>query len=81
VKDLLEQLQRIYNKLKNENEIAIIEKYSYFAKCYTIVLVGKYISLNLYTQLHILFGIFTKGIYQRYIYQDYEDILTFEMEH
>ncbi|XP_067215141.1 uncharacterized protein [Linepithema humile] len=38
MKDLLTQLQYIYNELKDENEYAILEKYGYNAKCYTIVL-------------------------------------------
>ncbi|KYN00377.1 hypothetical protein ALC62_08868, partial [Cyphomyrmex costatus] len=36
VKCLLEQLQHIYNEIKDENEIAIIEKYGLNAKRYTI---------------------------------------------
>ncbi|XP_025270165.1 odorant receptor 4-like isoform X2 [Camponotus floridanus] len=36
VKCLLEQLQQIYNELKDENEMVIIKKYGYNAKCYTI---------------------------------------------
>ncbi|KAL6433509.1 hypothetical protein ACFW04_006542 [Cataglyphis niger] len=38
VKDLLEQLLHIYNELKDENEIAIIDKYGYNGKRYTVVL-------------------------------------------
>ncbi|XP_011863541.1 PREDICTED: uncharacterized protein LOC105559666 [Vollenhovia emeryi] len=38
VKNLLTELQRIHNKLKDKNEIAIVEKYSCIAKRYTIVL-------------------------------------------
>jgi len=37
----LEQLQDVYNKLKDENEIAIIEKYGSKAKCYTIAIIRK----------------------------------------
>ncbi|XP_018361497.1 PREDICTED: uncharacterized protein LOC108760194 [Trachymyrmex cornetzi] len=36
VRCLLEQLQHIYNEIKDENEIAIIEKYGLNAKHYTI---------------------------------------------
>ncbi|XP_072756966.1 uncharacterized protein [Anoplolepis gracilipes] len=36
VKDLIQQLQLIYNDLKDSNEIAIIERYGRNAKCYTI---------------------------------------------
>jgi hypothetical protein len=32
-----------YIQLKNKNEIAIIQRYSYFAKCYIIALSGKYL--------------------------------------
>jgi hypothetical protein len=49
VKDLLEQLQYVYDKLKTKDEIAITERYDYYAKCYTIILAGKLIYLNLYT--------------------------------
>ncbi|KAH0945602.1 hypothetical protein HN011_011756 [Eciton burchellii] len=38
IKDLLQQLQHVCDKLKNKNEIAIIERYGYYAKCYTIML-------------------------------------------
>jgi len=38
---LLEQLQDVCNKLKDENEIAIIEKYGSKAKCYTIAIIRK----------------------------------------
>lgn len=37
----LEQIQYIYNELKNENEIAIIENYGYEGKRYTIVFTRK----------------------------------------
>ncbi|XP_011863544.1 PREDICTED: uncharacterized protein LOC105559667 isoform X3 [Vollenhovia emeryi] len=40
VKNLLMELQHVHNKLKDENEIAIVEKYSCIAKRYTIVLMG-----------------------------------------
>ncbi|XP_025073592.1 uncharacterized protein LOC112552481 [Pogonomyrmex barbatus] len=35
VKDLLMQLQHMYNEIKDENEIAIIEKYDCIAKRFT----------------------------------------------
>ncbi|KAH0945567.1 hypothetical protein HN011_000947, partial [Eciton burchellii] len=38
IKELLAQFQYIYNELKDENEIAIAEKYSYNARHYTVVL-------------------------------------------
>ncbi|XP_070159592.1 uncharacterized protein [Polyergus mexicanus] len=34
----MEQLQRIYDDLEDSNEIAIIEKYGRYAKCYTAIL-------------------------------------------
>lgn len=37
----LEQLQHIYNKLKNVNEIAIIEKYGRITKYQTITIISK----------------------------------------
>jgi hypothetical protein len=39
-------LQHAFNKLKDENEIAIVEKYSFIAKRYTIALTGKAIFIN-----------------------------------
>ncbi|KAF3054248.1 Odorant receptor 275 [Nylanderia fulva] len=38
IKYLLEQLQNIYNKLTDENEISIMQEYSNYAKRYTIAL-------------------------------------------
>ncbi|XP_011859342.1 PREDICTED: uncharacterized protein LOC105556838 [Vollenhovia emeryi] len=40
VKNLLMEFQHTHNKLKDENEIAIVEKCGYIAKRYTIVLTG-----------------------------------------
>jgi len=37
----LEQLQHIYNEIKDENEIAIIEKYGSNAKRYTVRIIRK----------------------------------------
>jgi len=48
VKCLLEQLQQIYSELKDENEMAIIKKYGYNAKCYTIRIIRKIKFINLY---------------------------------
>ncbi|XP_071638344.1 uncharacterized protein [Temnothorax longispinosus] len=39
VKDLLMQFQHVRNKLKDKNEIAIIKKYDYTAKRYTVSLI------------------------------------------
>ncbi|XP_018317170.1 uncharacterized protein, partial [Mycetomoellerius zeteki] len=41
IRCLLEQLQYIYNEIKDENEIAIIEKYGLNAKRYTIRIIRK----------------------------------------
>ncbi|XP_077264109.1 uncharacterized protein LOC143898470 isoform X2 [Temnothorax americanus] len=38
VKELLIQLQHVCNELRDKNEIVIIEKYGYIAKCYTVAL-------------------------------------------
>lgn len=43
MKNSLTQLQYTYNKLKDKNEIAIIEKYNYNAKRFTTVLISKLI--------------------------------------
>ncbi|XP_032680472.1 uncharacterized protein LOC116848466 [Odontomachus brunneus] len=55
VKCLLERLQDICNKLKDENEIAIIKTYSYQARKITIILTRK-ITLFVLTYLHFLFA-------------------------
>ncbi|XP_077264111.1 uncharacterized protein LOC143898473 [Temnothorax americanus] len=39
VKELLIQLQHVCNELRDKNEIAIIQKYGYIAKCYNIALI------------------------------------------
>jgi len=41
VKNLLMQLQHMYDELEDEKEIAIIKKYGYNAKYYTTLLTGK----------------------------------------
>jgi len=41
MKDLLAQLQHIYNHLRDKNEYAIVEKYGHIAKRYTVILTGK----------------------------------------
>jgi len=38
---MLDQLQHIYDELKDKNEIAIYEKYGYFAKRFTINMISK----------------------------------------
>ncbi|XP_071638266.1 uncharacterized protein [Temnothorax longispinosus] len=40
VKELLIQLQHVCNELRDKNEIAIIEKYGYISKCYTVALIA-----------------------------------------
>lgn len=52
VKDLLVQLQNLYDGLKDKNEIAIIKKYSCNGKRYTTAFTSKIIFLNFYTCLH-----------------------------
>ena len=46
MKNLLMDIQHIFNKLEDENEIAIMEKYSCIAKRYRIVITGKAIFIN-----------------------------------
>jgi hypothetical protein len=41
IKELLAQFQRVYDELKDKQEIAIIEKYYYIARRYTTILIGK----------------------------------------
>lgn len=41
----MEQIQYIYNELKNDNETAIIENYGYKAKRYNIVFTCKTITM------------------------------------
>ncbi|XP_067215143.1 uncharacterized protein [Linepithema humile] len=40
IKDLLIQLQHVYNQLKDKNEYTIVEKYNHYAKCYTVILIS-----------------------------------------
>jgi len=40
MKNLLMELERIHNKLKDKNEIAIVYQYNCVAKRYTIALTG-----------------------------------------
>lgn len=54
VKKLLIKLQHVCNELKDKNEIAIIEKYGYIARCYTAGLIGRIIFLYFYMQLYSL---------------------------
>jgi len=37
----MEQVQHIYNNIRDNNEIAIVERYGNKAKCYTNFLTGK----------------------------------------
>ncbi|XP_014478962.1 PREDICTED: uncharacterized protein LOC106746678 [Dinoponera quadriceps] len=41
VKSLIEQIQRNYDELKDENEIAIMDEYGSKTKCYTVILTGE----------------------------------------
>jgi len=43
MKEILAQFQHIYDELQDENEIAIVDKYSYIAKRYTTILTSKII--------------------------------------
>jgi len=54
VKYLLTQLQHIYNNLKDEHEVIIIEKYSCYAKWYTVRLTSKinFLILHHYSFFH-----------------------------
>lgn len=38
---MFEQLQNVYNELKDVNEIAILEKYEHRSKRYTTAFIGK----------------------------------------
>jgi len=53
MKELLMELQDIFDGLKDKNEIAIMQEYSYNAKRYTITLTGKAIFLNFYMYLNL----------------------------
>ncbi|XP_067216122.1 odorant receptor 47a-like [Linepithema humile] len=72
VKNLMMQLEHIYNKLKDKNEIAIIEKYGYNAKRHTIALttffIGAMAMLATGTMLLTFFqhicGMFTLSCYR-----------------
>ncbi|XP_070523053.1 uncharacterized protein [Cardiocondyla obscurior] len=57
VKDLLMQLQGVYNKIQDKNEIAIINRYDYIAKCYTVVLT--LILLSFFLNFNYLITFFT----------------------
>lgn len=48
VRYLLEQLQHTYSELKDENEIAIIQKYACYGKSYTIKLTREITSIDFY---------------------------------
>jgi len=67
VKNLLAELHHICDQLKDENEIAIIEKYGYRGKRLTIIVTSKIIiSIFSYVILttYILFNIFTIYIWK-----------------
>jgi hypothetical protein len=53
---LLRQLQHVCNELKEEKEIAIMEKYGWNAKYYTIILICKIIFRHIY--IFSIFSIF-----------------------
>jgi len=53
MKELLMELQHIFDGLKDKNEIAIMQEYSCNARRYTITLTGKVIFLNFYLYLHL----------------------------
>ncbi|RLU25938.1 ObirOr5-9E87 [Ooceraea biroi] len=63
VKRVLDNLQYICSDLKDENEIAIIKRYGYIAKCvavaYTLLTIGGFFSLSLLPILPRIFGIFS----------------------
>lgn len=50
---MIKQLQHIFNGLKDENEIAIIERYRCDAKYYTIKIIGKTYVNYYYKQITI----------------------------
>lgn len=49
---MFEQLLYVCNELKEENEIAIINKYGCNGKCYTMILTGKKFFFNLHVWLY-----------------------------
>lgn len=65
---MLEQLQDVCNELKDENEIAIIEKYGSKAKYYTTTIIRKTIVVESY---FIRFDHF-----QNYIKHNYKHIFS-----
>jgi len=56
IKELLAQFQYIYDELKEENEIAIAEKYSCNARRYTAALISNY--FNIFITMVIYFSLF-----------------------
>jgi len=58
MKHLLERLQNTYNDLKDENEIAIYDKYANIAKRITFIFIGeKRLSFIIMISLSIYFNI------------------------
>lgn len=57
MKYLLEELQRIYDELKDKNEINIIKKYGIYAKLYTTVFMRKTNAIDFYGCSEILISI------------------------
>ncbi|KAL0109501.1 hypothetical protein PUN28_014517 [Cardiocondyla obscurior] len=58
VKQMLLDLQHMCDELRDKNEIAIIEKYGYTAKCYTVAFIGIAVSAAsflFYTQMYIMY--------------------------
>jgi len=79
VKNLLTELERIHNKLKDKNEIAIVYQYKCVAKRYTIALTGKLIFIDFYNHIfNLIFKLSSKekSIYHT-IYIIHELINTF----
>jgi len=61
------QLQHACDKLEDESKIAILKKYNYTAKCYTIALASK-ILLNIYIYIYIyIYLIATLLLYTIYL--------------
>lgn len=54
LRNLLERLQNVCDELKDENEIAIIEKYGYKAKRYTYAIICKITYVEFYYMLLVI---------------------------
>lgn len=68
MKELLARFQRIYDELKDQNEIAIAAKYTYSARRYTIMLSCKTIILHHFHKrtLFVLSSSYIMNIYNIY---------------